>query len=225
MTKALILLPNQLFEKHEIDTKNIFIWLHPKFFTDLKFHKNKLVLHYATILAYQKKLAKKYSVRIIEDLSIAKNLEKIIMYDPTDFEIDSEINKFCKKNKIDLEILQTKLFLLNSTELEEYKKSTKKPYFNHTFYVWIRNKTQILMNGTKPVGGSYSYDRENRLPFKSNYKESKIKLYSNMYIKKAISIVEKKYPKNPGEITPFIPITHQEAQKHFEFLRHSNFRK
>jgi len=220
MTKALILLPNQLFEKHEIDTKNIFIWLHPKFFTDLKFHKNKLVLHYATILAYQKKLAKKYSVRIIEDLSIAKNLEKIIMYDPTDFEIDSEINKFCKKNKIDLEILQTKLFLLNSTELEEYKKSTKKPYFNHTFYVWIRNKTQILMNGTKPVGGSYSYDRENRLPFKSNYKESKIKLYSNMYIKKAISIVEKKYPKNPGEITPFIPITHQEAQKHFnKFLK------
>jgi deoxyribodipyrimidine photolyase-related protein len=243
MTKALILLPNQLFEKHdkhEVDTKNIFIWLHPKFFSDLKFHKNKLVFHYATILAYQKKLSKNYSVRIIEDLSEAKKLEKIIMYDPTDFEIDSEIKRFCKKNKIELELLQTKLFLLNSTELEEYNKSTKKPYFNHTFYVWIRNKTQILMNGcelininskrknmsstdsfcSKPVGGSYSYDTENRLPFKPTYKEGKIKLFSNVYIKKAISIVEKKFPNNPGEITPFIPITHQEALRHFnKFLK------
>ena len=218
---ALILLPNQLFESHDIiQTKNVFLWLHPKFFTHQKFHKNKLVFHYATIMAYQKKMSKKYSVKIIEDLSIAKKLDKIIIYDPTDFEIESEIKRFCKKNKIELEILDSKLFILNHTDLEEYKKTTKKPYFNHTFYLWIRNKTQILMNGNKPVGGSYSYDRENRLPFKSNYKEGKIKLFSNIYIKNAIKIVEKKYPKNPGEITPFIPITHREALLHFnKFLK------
>ncbi len=222
MTIALILLPNQLFKKHELEdkVKNIYIWTHPKFFTDLKFHKNKLVFHYATIMAYQKKLSKSYSTKIIDNLTSVKSLDKIIMYDPTDFEIESEIKRFCKKNKIELEIVQSKLFLLETSDLNDYMKSTKKPYFNHTFYIWVRNKTKILMNGNKPVGGSYSYDRENRLPFKKDYKEGKIKLYSNIYIKKAISIVEKKFPQNPGEITMFVPVTHEEAIKHFKkFLK------
>jgi deoxyribodipyrimidine photolyase-related protein len=224
MKTALILLPNQLFKLHNIDFDfdKIFIWTHPKFFTDLKFHKNKLVFHYATIMAYQDKMKKKYTTEIIEDINIReiRNLEKIIIYDPTDFEIKLQIQKYCKKNKIELEILESPLFLLTTTDLEEYIKSTKKPYFNHTFYVWIRNRTGILMHNNKPVGNSYSFDTENRLPFKQNYKEDKIKIYSNKYIKNAIQIVEKKYKNNVGEITPFIPVTHEEAMKHFkQFLK------
>jgi deoxyribodipyrimidine photolyase-related protein len=216
MTNILLLLPNQLFKKHEINIENLYIWTHSKFFTDLDYHKNKLVLHYATIYAY----IDKFKAKMIDNLNELKNKKKIIIYDPTDFEIKSEIEKFCKKNKIQLEILQSKLFLLTTDELEEYNKKKNKTYFNHSFYIWIRNKTGILMKDGKPLGGSFSYDTENRLPFKSNYKEGKIKKYSNKYIKKAIKTVEEYYPNNPGEICPIIPVTHSDAQKHFKkFLK------
>lgn len=218
MNDILLLLPNQLFKKHEYN--NIYIWTHPKFFTDLKFHKNKLVLHYASIYAY----IDKFKAKLIKKINELKKIKKIIIYDPTDFEIKKEIQSFCKNNKIELEILQSKLFLLNTDELDKYKKdilkNKSKVYYNHSFYIWIRNKTGILMNNGKPLGGTLSYDKDNRLPFKKNYKEDKIKVYSNKYIKKAIKIVEEEFPNNPGEIYPIIPVTHIEAQKHFKkFLK------
>lgn len=215
MTEILLLLPNQLFQKH--DSTNIYLWTHPKFFTDLKFHKNKLVLHYASIFAYMDK----FRVKLIKKLIEIQKINKLIIYDPTDFEIKTEIEKFCKRNKIELEILQSKLFLLSTNELHEYiGNKPKTTYFNHSFYLWVRNKTGILMKNGKPLGGSYSYDIKNRLPFKSNYKEGKIKIYSNKYIKKAIDIVEKEYPNNPGEILPFVPVTHSDALRHLKkFLK------
>jgi len=228
MKEVLLLLPTQLFESHKEHIKNvedICLWSHPKFFTHYKFHQNKLHFHYATMYAYEKKMKKSYNFEIIDkinEINKHNKVTKIYIYDPVDFEIEKEIKGFCTKNKIELETIATPLFLLTKDDLEEYKKITKKPYFNHTFYVWIRNKTGILMDkNQKPIGGSYSYDTKNRLEFEKNYVEPKLKLYSNQFIKKAEQLVKKKYKNNPGEITPFLPVTHSEAYKHFNnFLKY-----
>ena len=230
MKEVLLLLPTQLFESHKShkninNVKDIYLLQHPKFFTYHKFHKNKLHFHYATMYAYENKMKKKYNFSMIDKINeINKHTKvtKLYIYDPVDFEIEKEIIGFCKKKKIELEIIPTPLFLLTKDDLEEYKKSTKKPYFNHTFYVWIRNKTGILMDkNNKPIGGSYSYDTKNRLKFENNYKEQKLKLYSNQFIKKAENTVKINFKNNPGEITPFVPVTHKEAYIYFNnFLKH-----
>jgi deoxyribodipyrimidine photolyase-related protein len=38
------------------------------------------------------------------------------------------------------------------------------PWRMDAFYRYVRRKKGILMEGAKPAGGKYSFDRENRLP-------------------------------------------------------------
>ncbi len=219
----LLLLPNQLFKFHDIENlDHIYLWEHSKFFTDLQYHKNKLHYHYATMSAYVDEMKKEYTIEIIDKLTEMKlsKSDKLYIYDITDFEIEKQIKAYCKKHKIDLEILDSPMFLLNRADLQEYidlmTKQKKNPYFNHSFYIWIRNKLDILMvSKNKPVGSTYSFDTENRLPFKKDYKETKLKIYKNKYITSATNKVNTKYKSNPGEITSFVPVTRKESMKHF----------
>ena len=50
---------------------------------------------------------------------------------------------------------------------EQFRESDPKapPWKMDTFYRLIRRTTGILMEGEKPVGGKYSFDKENRLPW------------------------------------------------------------
>jgi len=225
MKSCLLLLPNQLFKNHnKIDTENLIIYNHPKFFTDYNFHKYKICFHIATILAYIDEMKKKYNIKHIDEdvnnLNFLKEFKKVYIYDPTDFSILKEIKNFCNKNKIELEILETQLFLFTKDDLEEYMKTTKKPFFNATFYKWGRHKKDILIQNNKPIGGVYSFDVENREKFPQDYKEDKIKTYDNKYIKAGIEHAEKYYKNNPGEITSYLPVTRKEALVYFKkFLK------
>ena len=222
MKTCILILPNQLFKNHPNtdDTKNMIIYNHPEFFTNHSFHKYKLTFHLATIYAYIDEMKSKYNItHLYEDqnLNILKSYDKVYIYDPTDYEIEKEITKFCTKNKIELVILETQLFIFTKPELEEYIKSTSKPYFNATFYKWARHKKNILMTkDNKPIGGKYSYDIENRLKFPDNYKEDKVKLITNKYIEKAKSYVEKYYKDNLGEINSYLPITRKASISYFK---------
>ena len=50
---------------------------------------------------------------------------------------------------------------------EQFKNSDPRspPWKMDTFYRFVRRTTGILMEGEKPVGGKYSFDTENRLPW------------------------------------------------------------
>lgn len=211
MTKTLILLPNQLFKNHPIEFDNIIIYEHPKFFTEYNYHKAKLIFHRSTMKAYYDMMKKKYNVHYVNYDETLKLKGEIIIYDPIDFQIEKEFKKY--KN---LTILESELFILTNSELDEYINSEKKPYFNATFYKWIRVKKNILMKGTNPLGGKWSFDVENRLPFKINYKENKLKFTNNSYIKEAKKYIEKNFKDNIGEPNIFLPITHREANLYLE---------
>jgi deoxyribodipyrimidine photolyase-related protein len=218
--KTLLILPNQLFKKHDIDFNEIILYEHPKFFTEYNYHKSKLVFHRATMKKYYDDMKKKYNIKYVEydDKLTLKN--ELIIYDPTDFDILKEIKSICKKSKIELTILDTKLFILNLEEIDEYINDTNKPYFNATFYKWVRTKKDILVNNGEPYGGKWSYDILNRLPFKQSYTEKNIKFINNSYIKEASKYVERNFKDNVGEINIFLPIDHSGAQLWFnKFLK------
>jgi deoxyribodipyrimidine photolyase-related protein len=223
--KTLLLLPNQLFHPNiikKIEFNNIVLYEHPKFFTEFNYHKSKLVFHRASMKNYYDNMEKKYNIKYVEYYEKLKIQNDIIMYDPTDFDISDDILKYTKKHKINLEILDTPLFIFTLNELDEFINSNKlnksQNYFNATFYKWARIKKNILMNKLNPLGGKWSFDVENRLPFPKTYKEKPIKFISNQYIKSATKYIEKEFPNNYGEINIFTPINHNEADKYFDLF-------
>jgi len=65
-----------------------------------------------------------------------------------------------------LEIFEDPHFILTPDEFAAWAKGRKTLMMGH-FYQWIRKKMDILMDGTKPVGGKWSFDESNRGAFKS----------------------------------------------------------
>jgi len=222
--KTLLLLPNQLFHLNIIKTlefNNIILYEHPKFFSEYTYHKSKLVFHRSSMKNYYDLIKNYYTIKYLEfnDKFIIKN--DIILFDPTDFDVYSEIEKYAKKHKLNLEVHESQLFIFTLNDLENYNNLNKsKNYFNATFYKWARIKKNILMNGKNPIGGKWSFDTENRLPFPKDYEENEIKFIENKYIKEATKYVERNFPDNYGEINIFVPINHKDAEKYYDkFLK------
>jgi deoxyribodipyrimidine photolyase-related protein len=228
--KTLLLFPNQLFNINvlknmlknvvkENQTINILLYEHPKYFQEYNYHKSKLVFHRATMCAYFDMLkTKNFNIKYIEYNEKINIKTDIIIIDPTDFDVLDNIEKYTKKHKLNLEILESPLFIFSKSDLDEYIKTTDKPYFNTTFYKWARQYKNILMNNNKPYGGKWSFDTENRLPFEKSYKEKEIKFIENSYIKEATQYIEKNFLNNPGNINIFLPINHKDAEKYYDIF-------
>lgn len=219
---CLLVLPNQLFKSidDEVleDKPDIIIYEHPLFFTKYRYHKTKLAYHRATMKRYQDIMKKRHKVKYVEyDGNIKTELnryKKIYIYDPTDFSIVSDLNRKISKSR-DVVILETKLFIFDREEIREYVRSTKskKKYINQNFYRWARQQTGVLMKNDKPIGGKYSYDSQNRSPFKKGQKKvQSFKNINNKYTKEARTYVEDNFDDNPGEITFYLPIDHNGAR-------------
>lgn len=222
--KTLLLLPNQLFHLDiikNIEFNNIILYEHPKFFIEYVYHKSKLVFHRSSMKNYYDSIKKYYTIKYLEynDKFVIKN--DIILFDPTDYDIQSEIEKYIKKHKLNLEVFNSPLFIFTLTDLKNYMNSNKsKNYLNAPFYKWARTEKNILMNGKNPIGGKWSFDTENRLPFRKDYTESTVKIIENKYIEEATNYIERNFSNNYGEINIFIPINHKDAEKYYnEFLK------
>ena len=221
-----IILPTQLFDKNDYlkNMDEIYIIEDPFYFTSKKFHKQKLVLHRASMKYYYDKLINelKYdNVYYIEynDVNYKKILKNnIYMFDPIDKPIIDKILKNSNSNT-NLIIYDTPSFLESRDELEEYRNNytNKKNYYHDSFYKWQRRKLNLLMNNNKPINNKWSFDKENRNPFDKNYIEDKILTYNNKYIEEAKIYINTNFFNNFGLIDNiYYPITHKETKKHLK---------
>ena len=217
-----IILPNQLFkdlsELEKKNIKNIYLIEHPIYFTKYKFHPLKLIFHRATMKYYQDYINKKYNftVKYIDfdqfNINNFKNKE-IIMYDPVDLNIYKEFKK------LNIQYLETPLFLTPLDELKNYVKKNKNSFFHKNFYIWQRKRMNIFIDKSgKPYYGQWSFDQENRNKFpKTQVEPDNIKFYSNEYINEAKKYINKKFNIDEKEFGTdiWLPITHLESEKYF----------
>ena len=201
---SFLILPNQLFEvKHLDKSLEHIIYEHPHYFKSYKYNKKKLILHRASMKYYhdylkKNKIKSKY-VEFDEKLKIK------------DYKIFDPVDKIKLPGKP--EILETPNFLLSKEIYEEYRKKTKKFFFNG-FYMWGKKKIDVLPNVK-------SQDKYNR---KSLPKDEKIpKVPSNKsdqkYINEAIKYINKHFSRNYGNVDNFMfPVTHSTAKKFFRYF-------
>lgn len=226
-----IILPNQLFEHNTLLLQlspNIYLIEDNKFFIDYKFHKQKLIMHRASMKYYYDYICDLYKkeiekgVKKIHYIANAKaeqtynkifsNNNIVHAYDPVDHEILKKFNLLAKKNNVSFNTYDSPLFIETEEELQTYYdnlKSHSNFIHDNGFYKWQRQRLNILMdkNG-EPLFGRLSFDHDNRKPFDQNYLENipkapmpLINFFSDSksYLLEAETYVNKHWPDNFGE--------------------------
>lgn len=214
MTISLIF-PHQLFPQHPAikDNESVYLIEEELFFTQFKFHKQKIILHKASMYAYASKLkAEGYDVNYIaiheehaklETLFTyfkAKGISQIKSCFPSDDWLKKRVDKFALKHKIEIVWIEGPDFLTSRQEIDSFFKG-KKHYHQTDFYIHQRKKLGILLDDqASPIGGKWTFDGENR---KKLPKQITIPVpefpEADQYLKKAIKEVEAHYSQLPGD--------------------------
>jgi deoxyribodipyrimidine photolyase-related protein len=255
--KGFLIYPNQLFEKeissyiNNNDINYVYLIEDSLFFKDKErvenFNKLKLLLHRVSMKIFYDLLIKmktnKIEFRYIDynELSILESnnelnklikkdkIEKITCFNLYDHLLNKRLNKFCEKNKIELEIIpDSPYFILKDSEVKEYYNLVKnnKRLLQNSFYDYCRKKYDILMdkNG-KFIGNKLSYDTENRLPYNPDVeipdmisKNNKNKKKQQKYINEGIKYIEEKFNNNIGSLEnyKYLAFSGEEANEYLD---------
>ncbi len=227
--EVVFIFPHQLLQKHPALAKDREVYLieDDLFFTQYAFHKQKLILHRASMKWYAEKLQQQYPVHYIEhttaDLSLLfKELKKrkithVHLADPVDYLLMRRLTRYSKANNIHLVVYPTPGFLTTDQQLAEVFRGEKK-YLMASFYTKQRKRLDILIENDAPVGGQWSFDAENRKRIPKGLKLPEVyKPAENIYVQEGVAYVEKQFGNNPGSTEVFhYPVTFAEAEKVLE---------
>lgn len=230
MNKVFLVFPHQLFKNISLlkDAKRIILIEEFLFFKQYNFHKQKLVLHRATMKYYESFLKnhslpveyiesdkKESDVRVLISSLLESGIEQIEYYEVCDQWLEQRISRFSAQYDIKKITHCSPSFINSEENLHEYFKD-KKRLFHADFYIHQRNKLNILIdNNNNPIGGKWSFDSENRLKYPKDKKAPVVTFPAiNIYYKEAIAYVEKKFANNIGYVSHnFIyPTTHSESE-------------
>lgn len=242
-TEATIIFPHQLFQKHPALYSNRMIWMVEEslFFNQYAFHKQKLILHRASMKSYASLLLERgFIVEYIEAINpncdsrklIAflskKGVKEIHITDPTDEWLLTRIIRACEQNNIRLHCYTNTNFINTLEDINNYFVG-KKNYYQTDFYISQRKKQNILLEKKdQPLGGKWTFDTDNRKKYPKNNSEPAQPFPSeNLYVTEAINYVQQNFSRNPGnpgnpfgEHPHFYPVTHEEAELWLEqFLK------
>ncbi|MDD1659870.1 MAG: cryptochrome/photolyase family protein [Methanomicrobiales archaeon] len=224
--EAVLVLPPQLFREHPQLQKDrpVFLAEAGRYFSAFRFHRQKLILHRATMQAYRERLEREgYHVTYLDhalagrvpdllDTLKEKGIARILLTDPCDQPLEQELLKEAAARGMELVMDETPLFLLDrKTVLAHFSGLTH--YSLTQFYVSRRKATGILVDQGKPRGGRWTFDTSNREPLPRGLSPPPIpEIRESGYVRDARSYVKEHFPLAPGEDTPFPwPVTHGDA--------------
>lgn len=235
MTVALVF-PNQLFENPPVLKANEIVLVEDSlFFNQFNFHKQKLVLHKASMLFYRQYLENQgcavSSVVVhpkqneLETFFSTTTAQTIWCYQPNDYLLERRLKRFEEKYNKTIEWLENPNYLENDESiLKELKKSKK--LFMATFYKRQRERLNVLLDASgNPVGGKWSFDAENRKkmpltvtpPYELQFSE-------NEHVKQAKEWVSSNYSENFGSVQSFnYPITFADAKAQLQHFLEVQF--
>ena len=236
---AQLIFPHQLFKNIDYldHDQPVFLVEEFLFFKQYKFHKQKIAFHRASMKFYEEFLTKKkIKVRYIETTSPLADVRNLIKYlEKEKFEkilitdvCDNWLEKRIKETKLELEIVESPLFINTRDDLKLYFEN-KKSYHQTDFYKQQRILRNIMIKDGKPLGGKWTFDTENRKKYPKNKKTPPIHFPKNSkYYEEAKIYTEANFNENYGNLTSYqlYPVTFEEAEnwlKQFLEIRFENF--
>ncbi len=227
MSSVSIVFPNQLFANHPaVHTGQEVVLVEEfLFFKQYKFHKQKIVLHRASMKAYAQRVQKQGNpvtyidaiselcdIRLLLPHLAAKGVTKISYCKTVDDWLEKRLQTAAAQCQIELQAYESPNFICTEEYLSSYF-ANKKRYYLTAFYTDQRQRLGIMVNDGKPVGGKWTYDTENRLKMPAKTPVPHLpKQANNPFVDEAITYTETHFANNLGQAAPFIyPVTHAES--------------
>ena len=132
------------------------------FFGQYAFHKQKLILHRASMKAYADYLVRKgfqvdyvnhaqsKSLSAVFQKLKAQGISSIHVVDPVDYLLTRRIMRYAAKKKVQVVQYQNPNFVCTPEFFNSFFVK-KKRYFQTEFYIELRKQHQILMEGDQPA--------------------------------------------------------------------------
>lgn len=222
--EVFLVYPHQLFrETLEAKADLTLLIEDTLFFTQYKFHKQKIAYHRATMTHFYSELKGNKDYISAEDprhhtkelfayLNELK-VSKITLFDPSDYLLERRINRYSKLYSITVEILNSPNWLCSKDYINNYFKS-KKRYFFTSFYIDERKRHGMLLDAIgEPLGGKWTFDSENRKKIPAGMSIPPMNQVKETLIEKvAKEKTEQTFGINPGKLDKwYYPISREQS--------------
>ena len=230
MNDIFIVLGNQLFDplylKNYKDCK-IFMAEDLGLCTYEKHHKLKILHFLSSMRSYNDLLKSKgfetdyydcknnFSNKYEDKLkkSIKENKSKrVFSFEVEDKPFEKKLNKIVKEIGLERVIVTSPMFLNSRDDFKKYLENKKKPLMAN-YYKMSRIKFDLLVKDEKPVGGKWSFDKDNRKKLPQTVKLPKrpvaFETKHTKVLKKFINITFENHPGNTENF--WLPTTHKES--------------
>ncbi len=227
--KTFLIFPHQLFE--HMDCERAVLVEDELFFSQYPFHKQKIVLHRASMKYYQHfLLAQGIEVHYLENQPYgklegvfnwltSKKISQVHVFEPNDYLLERRLKRYSQKYGIELVVEPSAGFLSSAQEVLDML-GKKKSYLMGSFYILQRKRLGVLLTQTgEPQGGKWSFDTENRKKAPKNLSPPPMPDFDNQFVQEAIQYTEKRFPHHLGEVRVFpYPTTHEQARSQLQFF-------
>jgi deoxyribodipyrimidine photolyase-related protein len=207
--------------------------------TYIRQHKIRLVLFFSALRHFRDELVAeglKVHYRAIDDPENSHSFageiaarvrrldpRKVIVLQPGDDRVRRSIEKTCRELGVELEIREDRHFFCSPDEFAAL--SQGRHLILENFYRRMREKHGILMEGGKPAGDRWNFDKENRQPLTAASKKTladPLLFAPDALTKQVIRTVNELFPDSPGSAERFdYPVTRAEAvQALGDFIEH-----
>ena len=248
MKTAALVFPHQLFAAHpalKYSVDFIVLTEDPLFFGDAQypchFHRQKLVLHRASMKHYQAALQSQgfavqyadYATTDSEPNRLWANLKlqgvsELHCAQVVDFTLEKRLKRLSAQHQIKIHWHQTPGFINSEQQNRDYR-AKKKRWFMADFYRWQRQRLGILVDeDCQPIGGQWSFDQDNRHKLPKNKITDLPSLNfpaESPVVKAAKTYVAQNFPHAVGSVERFYyPVDHFSAEKWLEDFLATRFK-
>jgi deoxyribodipyrimidine photolyase-related protein len=130
----------------------------------------------------------------------------------------------CERHGVPLEVLDDDHFICSRKDFERWADGRKTMRLEH-YYRWMRKRHGVLLDGDKPIGGAWNFDKSNRKPFGKQgpgLVPTPVSFEPDAITAEVIKLVEARFPQAPGGLDRFDwPVTADQASVALEdFISH-----
>jgi deoxyribodipyrimidine photolyase-related protein len=235
--RAAIIYPHQLFADHPaVSGADVCVLVEePLLMTQYRFHRQKLLLHRASMQHFASQLRRKgRQVHCVEcgDIAATGEIAKVLkqlgvrqaqFVDPCDDWLQQRLTAALTAARIEYTVLDDPHFLTPWRVFDEFAAGRKKWFFTD-FYMLQRKRLGLLVDErNRPLGGKWSYDAENRKRLPRGVAVPPLAWPKpQVHVRKARQYVEARFPDAPGDGDAFhYPVSPEQARAALDdFLDH-----